>query len=337
VIDSSDPVNLGGETLASDPIILRLRDIGLGRLVTVRLAWTAPIDSAGTPLSGVSGYRVYRTPVDGSPGSDEVLLAEVDGTTLSFIDDGSESLGTAAPLPLGSTSAWQALPNLAVAREGAGGYAIADPEDADLSDGQTWYVYATLGRNGGGALGSYEFLPVTMLANGRQTVASSWTTGAEAATARSEHAVYVVDERVSSAVSGGQVFVYLVAGRGAGALVSTAEVAELGSGGELDAFATVNMMSPARAGFGHFTAGSGSITKLFVFGGMQAMPTNNALAAELSGTLPDITNWNNEGLTMTAARYLPGTAVQSAFAFLIGGASNSGGTNALTSTEMVIW
>jgi hypothetical protein len=332
IIDDADPVNLGGETLASDPMILRLRD-----RVTVRIGWDAPVDSEGVELSGITGYRIYRTPADGSPGSDEVLLAEVEAATLSFIDDGGGALGTRAPLPLGSTSAWQVMPDMGTARMAAGGFAIADPEDGDLSDGQTWYVYATLGRNANGALGTYEFLPITALANGRQMVAAGWTAGAETATARSEHGVYVVDERVSSAVSGGQVFVYLAAGRGGAGNVGTAEVAELGAGGQLGSFGAVSSMSPQRSGFGHFTAGSGSITKLFVFGGMQANPTSNALAASLSATLPGISNWNNEGLSMQSARYLMGTAVQSAFAFFIGGASNGTGTNALTSSETVVW
>ena len=104
-IDPTDPENLGGETLASDPIIMKLPLIG-NRKISVKLSWSKPADSAGAPLSGITGYRVYRVAKDGVPGKDEKLLAELTGAdTLSYVDDGSKPLGTAEPLPPGSTSA----------------------------------------------------------------------------------------------------------------------------------------------------------------------------------------------------------------------------------------
>jgi hypothetical protein len=333
LIDPADPENLGGETLASDPIILRLPDIQ-NRTIVVKVVWSPPEDPLGAPLSGIVGYRVYRTPADGVPARDEVLLAQIDdGAATEFIDDGTDPLGTAVPLPPGSTSAWQALPVLATAREAAGAFALRDPGDTDPSDGQTWYVYATLGRSGATAHGSYEFLPVTVLPNGKQTVASAWTEGATSATARAEHGTYVVDARTSPQITGDEVYVYLAGGLVGGSTTGVAEVASLGAGGQLGAFSAVSAMSPARAGFGNVTAGSGATTKLFVFGGLQANPTSNANAAEL-GVPPAISNWNNEGLQMTSARYLMGSSVQSAFIFLLGGTS---GTGALSSTETVVW
>jgi hypothetical protein len=46
--------------------------------------------------------------------------------------------------------------------------------------------------------------------------------------------------------------------------------------------------------------------------------------------------WNSEGLNMTRARYLLGSAVQSAFIFLLGGQTNEPSAASRT-TETVIW
>jgi hypothetical protein len=77
--------------------------------------------------------------------------------------------------------------------------------------------------------------------------------------------------------------------------------------------------------------------RLFCFGGRAPQPRGNATAALIEEP-PDLANnaWNNEGLSMIDARYLPGSSIQSAFIFLLGGETDNDGT-VTDSTEWVVW
>jgi hypothetical protein len=335
LIDGDDVQNLGGETLASDPIVVKLPD--LGRKILVQLTWSAPLDDQGEVLTGITGYRIYRIPRDGVPGKDEVLLGEVEGAdTLQFVDDGTLELGTATPLPLGSTSAWQALPDLGTARMGHAGAAARDPSDPD-----TWYVYALLGKDngaetGGAALDSYEFLEITALANGRQTVGASWTDGSQSSSVgRWKLGAWTVDSVISSEVTAPDTFVYL----GGGSLADnngegTVEAGLVEAGGDLGAFSLPGSFSNARVGYGTAAAAG----RLFCFGGNAPGPKNDATAALIESPAPTLAgnSWNNEGLQLTIARHLPGSSIQSAFIFLLGGETDNSGA-VTTSTETVVW
>jgi hypothetical protein len=265
-------------------------------------------------------------------------LAELPGGTTEFIDDGSATLiAEQTPLPQGSTSRWQALPNLNTAREGARGVAAADPVDPS-----TWYVYSLLGRNGTTGLTTYEYLPVTLLDNGRQTVASTWTTGAEeSAVGRWQFGAWAIDGVDSSFVTAPTTYVYLGGGlRGDGSTRDDrVEAGVVNAGGELGAFEDdptaqddVKDFNSTRAGYG--TAGAAD--RLFVFGGSDTSVRSNAFAAGFINPAPDLANnsWNNEGLSMISPRYLLGSSIQSAFIFLIAGDT---GTGVTTSTETVVW
>ncbi len=338
LIDADDPQNLGGETLASDPIIVKLPNLD-NKKILVQLTWSPPLDDQGDALTGITGYRIYRIPVDGVPGKDEVLLAEVDGAdTLTFVDDGTQPLGTEVPLPLGSTSAWQALPDLGAARMSPAGAAAVDP-----SDPTTWYVYALLGKSngaesGGTALDSYEYLTVSVLPNGRQTVGTSWTDGMQnASIGRWQHGAWTVDRVTSNeVVAAGDTWIYL----GGGALANntddgTVEAALVQAGGDLGTFdQTPGDFSNVPIGYGTAAAAG----RLFCFGGASPGPKSNAIAAGLETPAPtlDANAWNNEGLQMTTARYLPGSSIQSAFIFLLGGETDNTGTVTAT-TETVVW
>jgi hypothetical protein len=341
VIDANDAQNLGGETLASDALILRLRGTQ-DRSILVKLEWTAPKDALGADLTGVTGYRIYRTPKDGAPGSGEQLLAQVSASTTEFVDDGNTALTSdQTPLPLGSTSSWQALPDLNSPREGARGVVAVDP-----SDPSKWYVYSLLGRDGTTGLDTYEYLPVTVLANGRQTIGSDWTTGAQhSAVGRWQHGAWAIDSVDSQFLSGSATYIYMGGGLlGDGTTRDgRVEAGVVTAGGELAAFAdiagptdTVKDFSSTRVGYG--TAGAAD--RLFVFGGSAAGGVqSNAIAAGFVNPAPDLANnsWNNEGLTMTSPRYLMGSPIQSAFIFLIGGDTGIVGTGVTTSTETVVW
>lgn len=336
-IDATDPENLGGETLASDPIIMKLPAIN-NRKISVKLTWSKPVDNAGAPLSGITGYRVYRVAKDGVPGKDEKLLAEVTGAdTLSYVDDGAKALGTTEPLPPGSTSAWQALPALGTARTGAAAAAARDPSTAGM-----WHLYALLGKDGGGenggqGLGSYEHLTVQAKPNARQTISGGWTAGSTSSTVgRWQAGAWVVDNVVAQVVTAPDTYIYL----GAGLLGNNqdngiVDAAKVQAGGALSNFDnTPGDFSSVRVGYGTAAAAG----RLFCFGGSGPNPKDNATAAAVISPPPALSSnaWNNEGLQMTTARYLMGSSIQSAFIFLLGGTTSNAGA-ATASTETVVW
>ncbi len=328
VISNTDPVNLGGETLASDPQILKLPTIA-NHKIAVKLTWSAPVDNAGTLLTGITGYRIYRTPKDGVPGQDEVLLDTVNSaSTLSYIDDGTTTLGTDKPLPPGSTSAWQALPDMGTARSAAACVAGQDPADPTK-----WYVYALEGQ---GAQ-SYEFLTVTTQANQRQTVGGSWTAGADnPSVPRHEFGAWAPTSITSPIVTAPDTWVYLGGGRSGGNRTGVVETGKITAGGDLGTWDTTPQnQSSIYAGYAAFVASN----KIFFFGGAglpSGNPNDKGIAAEMQSPLPSLANWNNEGITMQSARYLPGSSIQSAFVFMTGGQATTGGA-ALTSTEFLAW
>src|SRR5690606_16089628 len=141
---------------------------------------------------------------------------------------------------------------------------------------------------------SYEFLEVTTLPNGRQTVASSWTPGAErSAVARSEFGTWSVDNVVSGLVSGSSTYIYLGGGLAGATQDGRVEVALVTSGGQLDAFSddptaqdAVGDFSSTRVGYGAAAAAG----RLFIFGGLASQVRDNAVAAELVAPVPRLSN-----------------------------------------------
>ena len=330
IFADTDTDNPGGESLPSDEFSLKLPNIQ-NKKIAVTLVWTAPVDSLGNDLPNVAGYRIYRTPAAGDPGTDAVLLATVnDPTKLTFTDDGSATAGTDKPLPLGSTGHWLSLPSMATPRSGLAVAAGFDPADATK-----FYVYALLGKtNASTATGSYEYLPVTVAPNGRQTAGSAWATGTQASgEARWQAGAWVATSVVDSSIPSGTTYIYLGGGLLADDSAATrVDVGLVATGGELGTFNDLPKdFSSNRAGYGVF-AGNG---QLFVFGGGPT-PKSDATSAEIT-TAPALANnsWNNQGLQMTHPRYLLGSSVQSAFIFLVGGRTDS--EQATTSTDMVIW
>lgn len=331
VMDPGDTDNPGGETLASDPFSLKLPDIA-GKRISVELVWSAPLDSLGDPLAGVTGYRIYRTANADDPPGSEVLIGTVDdAATFSFVDDGSATPGTDTPLPLGSTGNWLALPDMSSPRSGLAVAAGFDPADESI-----FYVYALLGKTDANtATGSYEYLPVTIAANGRQTVGGAWSQGLEAsAEPRWQAGAWVADNVVSSLITVPDTYIYLGGGLTSNdTAATTVDAGKIAAGGDLGVFDPVPRdFSSSNAGYG-VTAANG---QLFTFGG-GPNPNNGAKSSEIIDPPPTLPNnaWNSQGIQMTEARYLLGSSVQSAFIFLVGGETD---TEAATrSTELVVW
>lgn len=327
---ASDPDNPSGESLPSDAFVVRVPSFG-DRRIQVVLSWTAPVDVLGTPLPNVAGYAVYRTPVADGPSGSEVRVAMVGAGTLRFVDDGSAAPGTQAPLPLGSLGRFAALPSMGTARSGLAAAIAVDPANP-----QKVYFYGLLGLNGSNqALATYEYLPLTLDPNGHQTV-GSWTLGTQTSTqGRSQLGAWVVDSTVSSTVPAGSTYVFLGGGRLAGTSLSNkVEAGKVAAGGDLGALSdTPKDFSSSLAGYGVCAANN----QLFAFGGASAGPSSGAKSASLVAPPPSLANnsWNSEGITLVDARYLMGSAVQSAFIFLVGG--QTGAAAASTTTETVIW
>lgn len=330
---ASDPDNPGGESLASDELTLNLPDFP-GNKMTTTITWKPPVDALGAPLPNVSGYRVYRTAPGGAPGS-ETLLGTVDASKTSFADDGTATPGAGAPLPLGSTGQWAALPDLGTARAGLAVAWANDPATAG-----TFYVYALLGKSDATtAVASYEYLAVTTAPNGRQTVGATWTGGTTASgSPRWQAGAWVADGNVSSAYSSAT-WLFLGGGlNAAGTADNTVDAAQVTAGGALGTFdATPKDFSSNSAGYGVCAANG----QLFSFGGLGGAPSAGAKSATLVTPVPTlaVNSWNNEGLTMTTGRYLMGSAVQSSFIFLLGGQVSGTAETAPAgkSTELVIW
>lgn len=340
VFAANDLHNPSGETLAGDPFTIKVPSFA-NKKVVLTLVWDAPVDSLGVVLPNIVGYRIYRTAKDGALGTEVFLGAVSSPTPRTFADNGTAALGTEIPLPLGSTGNWAALPNLGTAREGLALTTAADPATPNL-----FHVYALLGRSSSTTgLTSYEFLTVTAAANGRQTVAASWTPGTlVSAQARWQTRAWTVDRTVSNDYPSGTGYVFVGGGLPASGMTPAQRV-EAGlvtAGGQL---ATTSAASPTTLDdtprdFGGVIAGYGVCAandKLFTFGGANAMPATGATAAVLESPPSLALNaWNAEGLGMTQARYLLGSTVQSSFIFLLGGQTNEPSPASRT-TETVIW
>ena len=331
----SDLDNPGGEGLASDEIILKVPAFANNKIQVV-LSWSKPADAQGSELPNVAGYRIYRTPMVNGKSGGEVLIATVPANTLKFTDDGTTTPGMESPLPLGTTGKPASLANMAVARKGLAAAAAFEP-NPDPTVKNKFYVYALMGQDSGGAaLGSYEYLPVNILPNGHQVADVAWKQGSQSsATGRHQLGAWLADATVSNLIPFPDTYVYVGGGMLAnGTLTGKVEAGKVAPGGDLGAFNdTPKDFSSNSAGYGV----CGANDQLFVFGGQGGAPSSGAKSAKLVAPPPSLANnaWNAEGLNMTDSRYLMGSAVQSAFIFLVSG--QTGVSAASKTTELVVW
>jgi hypothetical protein len=207
VFGPGDPVNPGGETLPSEPIVVRLPDInpdddGTGNddnRVHLSLLW-APVERA-------VAYRVYRSPYPGAPSGTESLLAEV--TELGFLDEGEgvdlapdppcrRGFGETCPRALGELGSWSvvaSLPGVSEAEAARSAPCVrvgADPDDPDR-----FYVYVAGGRDANGtARATVTAIPVTRVSDDVQVVGSPWVLDSPLGVARWECGGFGVDDWV---------------------------------------------------------------------------------------------------------------------------------------------
>lgn len=331
VMGAADANNPGGETLASDPFPIRLPTVS-GKLQPV-IYWN--------PVTGAQSYRIYRSPKANDSFGKELLVATVSATVnpLRFIDDGTVTPQGAAPLPLGSTGVWRPIVSLNTSRAGAGVVAAQDP-----SDPAKWYVYA-MGGNSGTlaapvALGTVEFLAITVGNNGNSQTFTTWTT-ATSSLARPRWALSALTATAATnSVVTSPTDTYLFAASGSTTSLTTLEgmieVARIASGGQMFA----SFADARTAGTGIKRPGYGGVlvnNQMMAFGGFSTgTAVNNSDSSTLSSPTT-LGNFNALGSgVLKFPRALQGTAVESAFIYQIGGAS--GGVNTAQNTsEQTIW
>lgn len=333
VLGAADANNPGGETLASDffPIQLPVAGQGVGKLQVV-LFWSQ--------IPGAQSYRIYRSPQANDPAGKELLVGTVLATAipLRFVDDGTVTPSGAPPLPLGSTGTWRPIASLNTARIAPGVGVAQDP-----SDPTKWYVYAVGGNSGTvaapTALGSVEFLPVTVMNNGTTQGFTTWT----AATSTLAKARWALSALPATAASNSVVTsptdTYLYAASGSTTSLSSLEglieVAKVQAGGQLAVFTDARAAGTGikRPGYG----GALINNQLMAFGGLQggAAQTNSDTATLSSATSVNSFNALGTG-TLKFPRALQGTAIESAFVYQLGGAS-AGINTAQSTTEQTIW
>lgn len=319
VFPAGDPQNPGGESLASDPVPVRL-PTGLPDVLRITIDWS--------DVAGAIAYRVYRSPTADAGLGSEQLIAEV--ATRTYEDDGAAPISARTPLPLGAHGTWAALPSLAMQRSGLGLAQALDPADPSVH-----YLYAIGGRNAAGApVATYEFLRVQVTGPRTHTVAASWTAGATSlGVARADLSAYAVDHVAAPIVAAPRTFVYAGSGAAASGSVSNVDVGEVQAGGQLTAWSAVDA---SRSVSGYASAAGNGF--LYLFGGGPSA-TSGCFSAEIcDGSAgcagpPLLRNWNNEGISLATSRYLPGSTTESAFIFIVGGTS---GTGALSSTEQTV-
>ncbi len=331
VMGTGDANNPGGETLASDFFPVQIPTLSMGSLQLVLYFKQVP---------GAQSYKIYRTLNAGDAAGNERLLATVNDNgqaTQSYIDDGKTAPAGASPLPLGSIGAWKTLASLNTARVGAGVVAAPDPTTAG-----TFYLYA-LGGNSGTlttvtTLSSVEFLTITLTGGGAgQTTAASWTNATNSLpTARWLGPGLFATKEQNSNVAAASTFIYQSSGISSDLATATLSkpvyVASVGAAGQPGTFADSGSVGVNGAGFGAALVNN----QMYAFGGLQGgTPSTASVSANLSAG-PTLANFNALGSgTLTVARALHGTAIESAFIYQLGGLG--AGATVLRSAEQTIW
>ena len=312
---ATDVSNPGGESLAGDPIhaTFPADTAGLG----VTLTWDSVDDAVG--------YRVYRSPAAG----DTTLEWVADTVDTSFFDDGLATDPSLTPLPAGALGEWIALPEMASARSSPCASWTADPEP----DPVRVHLFVAGGLDESGEpLDSVERLDITIVTAGEHETDTWVDAGVTLTEARSQCGAWTVDSTRHSVVDEGEAWLYFGGGLTDTRAVGTVDAGRVEVGGVFSEWDEIDSMSPARAGFGVTSASD----FLYGFGGQQGAPSTGGVSGELGEEpMPDVRNWNSLGVSLTEARYLAGSAQESAVVVQAGGETDS--ASATRSTDVTRW
>jgi hypothetical protein len=155
--------------------------------------------------------------------------------------------------------------------------------------------------------------------------------------ARAELTAYSVSHLQALQVPAGTTYIFAGAGAGPGNTATNVDVALVGPGGDLlqpgtttDGWTATSSLSPPRSGY----AGIAGAGILFTFGGPQSAPGDTLHGASIGATPPLLSNWNSESVHLTVERYLSGSALESAFIYVVGGDTPSGATASVERTVL---
>ncbi len=327
VMDAADADNPGGETLPSEPLPITV-PVWAPEDFQITLRWS--------PVPGAAGYRIYRSPEAGDPLSAAALIgttsagdpASTADDVLALTDDGLVA-GAAQPRVLGDLGEWIALPALGTARADYGLAVATDPADSSVR-----HVYALGGVDAAGVeLGSFEFLTITLGADGSHTV-GSWTAGASAFGAKRSLAGFALNSAVTPMIDPFTA-TWILAGPGtspaSGAAaydVSRFQTAAVQAGGQLAAWTGANNQSIDRRSYGAVAVSN----QVFLMGGRTAVDlaadrTSGMMLTATGDVTGEIVSINNTPGDLVTAREYVGSVLGSGRIFLVGG-NTAGGVTA---------
>ena len=307
VYDETDLTNPGGESLAGDPIPV---------VVGAALA-PARVGLSWEPVDDAVGYRIYRSPEADGGSRTMGWVADVDGDT-SWQDTGLSADTSLVPLDQGDLGEWAELDPLPQPRAGA---CLADATDPAPDPERTHLLVAGGYDDDGTVLDSITRMTVTVASELEQST-TTWDTLPESLdTPRWACRAYVATDEAHTVVDD-ETWVWFAGGHGTSNVQGTVDAGQVLEGGSLDQWQTVDKLSPGRAGFG----GAAASDQLYAFGGQKGEPSASGVSASIEeGAVPDLVNWNSLGDSMSEARYLPGTAVESGVMVIIGGETDTAG------------
>ncbi len=316
LLPASDPVNPGGETLCSDPVVIQTIDN-----VKVSLTWK--------PVATAVSYNLYRTPAaNGVSGGEQLLKSGIlpatacSGASCSFEDNGlAIESATQTPLPLGATGVFveQGIPQLGVARSDAALTLAPDP-------GGALYAYLAGGRSSATAIET-TIERCTVSSDGA-TLGSFVAAGAALDTAREKLMLVVGEHGTSPAVPAASVYLFAAGGAGA-APTKDGGSFTVAAGGGLGAFsANAALKSVPIAAVGHLVNNT-----FYYFGGSADGTTAIAGASSCEFTTPPaFKNCNSLAAgQLPTAKMHAALTLESAFFYVSGG----GGTATAASKDVI--
>ncbi|MFO8072096.1 MAG: DUF4215 domain-containing protein [Polyangia bacterium] len=325
VMDATDPDNPGGETLPSEALPITVPSWAPDDF-QVTLRWS--------PVPGAASYRVYRSPAADDSLSEVALIGSTSagdpGITsddvLELTDDGLTA-GAQLPRKQGDLGEWIALPQMGEARAAFGLAVGTDPVDDNVK-----YLYAVGGDDGSGPLGTYEYLDVTIQADGSQQVGSWSADATNTFDAKQECSAYTVDAFVAPPPTFAldETWIYIGPGNGSGFESTRFQSAAVQAGGQLSSWILAFLGDVSISGYGGVAVSS----QVYTLGGLvegTISANRQSGFVEAGGTL---TNINDTPGDLAVARELMGCTLGSGRIFLVGGNTSSGPTD---SVESMVW
>ena len=319
VMKSTYSDNPGGETIASDEGIIAVPDNS-----KVTIEWEPP-PSGG---SEVAFYRVYRTDEPNGVSGTEHLIADNITTTI-FTDDGKPA-GTQSYVPNGGLGAFKCENQTGFTPRW--GLSVVLGHDKN----NNYYIYAIGGHDGSQATEIVQYAKINSDGS-----LGDWS-NSSSISARYYLTSVFVDSK-NAPVVGSNNYIYALGGTSNGITPLTdSQIAGIQTGGGLSSWSNLSKLIPQNMGLLSVAIDN------FIFDicGTSA-GGNKVVSAQIINSSGDVQNWNaaGNGAATVFSRFLGGTALESAYIYLVGGYGKCSSKlctspttdEALRSVEKVIW